>query len=491
MAATTSSSMSFFVSFSLCLLLLSHGTATLQEQEQGQQRQFRQQSQCRVENLRALEPNRRIESEAGVTEHWDENNEEFECAGVAATRYIIQPRGLLLPEFSNAPRLVYIEQGRGFSGAVIPGCPESFHSFRQSQQSEQEQGRQRYRDQHQKIHHFRQGDIIAFPAGMAHWCYNDGETPVVAVAVFDTSNQANQLDQNLRRFQLAGSQQYEPQSMQQQEEEQQRRVGRPYTRPAYQQESGNENIFSGFNVETLAEAFGVSTETARKLQSEDDRRGNIVRVENGLQVVRPPRREEDEQREQRGLNGLEETTCSMRLTENIADPTRADVYTPRGGRIRNTNGQNLPILRTLQMSAERGVLYRNALLAPHWNLNAHSVVYVTRGNGRIQIVGDNGRSVFDGDVRQGQLVIVPQMFAVLKQAGNEGFEYVAFKTNDNAISNPLVGKASAFRAMPEDVLMNAYRISREEARRLKYNRGEETKVFEPSYQRSEGGKASA
>ncbi|XP_058092546.1 13S globulin basic chain-like [Magnolia sinica] len=168
---------------------------------------------------------------------------------------------------------------------------------------------------------------------------------------------------------------------------------------------------------------------------------------------------------------------------HVSPPPKVPVYTPHGGCIRNTNGQNLPILGTLQMNAERGVLYGVMLIVPD-----HLFFFLM---GQRSIIRDNGQSVFDGDVRQGQLVIVPQMFVVLKQAGNEGFEYIAFKTNDNAISNPLVDKASAFRAMPEDVLMNAYRISREETRRLKYNRGEETKVFEPSYQRSEGVRASA
>jgi quercetin dioxygenase-like cupin family protein len=32
-------------------------------------------------------------------------------------------------------------------------------------------------DQHQKVHRFRQGDVIAVPAGTTHWDYNNGESP--------------------------------------------------------------------------------------------------------------------------------------------------------------------------------------------------------------------------------------------------------------------------------------------------------------------------
>lgn len=112
-------------------------------------------------------------------------------------------------------------------------------------------------------------------------------------------------------------------------------------------------------------------------------------------------------------------------------------------------------------------------------MNAHSIIYITRGNGRIQVVGNRGNSVFNDQVQQGQLIIVPQNFVLIKKAGNEGLEWVAFKTNDNAITSQIAGRISAIRGMPEEVLMNSYQISREEARNLKSNRKEST-VFSSS-----------
>ncbi|KAA8548814.1 hypothetical protein F0562_000498 [Nyssa sinensis] len=210
---------------------------------------------------------------------------------------------------------------------------------------------------------------------------------------------------------------------------------------------------NGFDEQILAEAFNVDAETVRKLQGQNDDRGRIVRVERGLDLVVPEREEEEEERRhQVGYNGLEETICTLKLRENIADSRRADVFNPRGG--------------------------RNAILAPHWNMNAHSVIYVIRGSGRLQIVGNGGRSVFNDRVQEGQLITVPQNFAVVKRAGEQGLEWVAFKTNDNAMTSPLAGRLSVLRAMPEEVLMNSYAISREDARNVKYNRDELT-VFGP------------
>ncbi|CAA7410407.1 unnamed protein product [Spirodela intermedia] len=456
------------LSSAVCVLLLSQGC--LGQLPFGEGRQPRRQTErreWRLERLEAVEPSRRIQAEAGVIEYWDQNQEQFQLAGVAAYRTTIEPKGLLLPYYSNAPRLVYIIQGNGVTSSVFPGCPETFQSFQQSEPREEERRGESLRDQHQKIHRFREGDVIALPAGVATWFYNDGETPVVAVTVADSGNNANQLDQTLRRFELAGS----PERRESSEGE----------------EAFSGNVFRGLNVDVLAEAFGVSRETIRKLQGHDDRRGNIVRVERGLQFVRPERRQERQEEEEeeeerrrrrtRGTNGLEEILCNLRNRENIRNPDRADVYSREAGSVTSLNSQKLPILR------------QNAHYAPHWNINAHSILYVTRGRARLQISGNQGRGAsFDREVRRGQIVVIPQNFVVAAQAGSEGFEWVSFKTEDFPLVSPLAGKASVFRGLPEGVIANSYRLSDEEARRVKHGRGEEFLVFRP---RAQGGRVAA
>lgn len=75
--------------------------------------------------------------------------------------------------------------GTGVTGALFPGCPETF---------QESQGARRSEDQHQRIVRFREGDVLAFPPGVAHWCFNDGKEPVVAVSLLDIRNSENQLD---------------------------------------------------------------------------------------------------------------------------------------------------------------------------------------------------------------------------------------------------------------------------------------------------------
>ena len=106
---------SSFLSLSLCFLVLFNGCFAQIEQVTLRNRlpqQHRFQTECRLDNLNAQEPSQRIQSEAGFSEYWDENDDEFQCAGVALVRHTIQRRGILLPYYTNAPQLIYVVQGK-------------------------------------------------------------------------------------------------------------------------------------------------------------------------------------------------------------------------------------------------------------------------------------------------------------------------------------------------------------------------------------------
>ncbi|GFP86024.1 11s globulin subunit beta [Phtheirospermum japonicum] len=386
-----------------------------------QQHRLRAKTSCSLQQLNAREPSRRFEYEAGSSEHWDPNCEEFECAGVEFVRHTIQPKGLLLPYYTNVPQLIYIIQGSGIHGNVIPGCAETYESSASSE-GEQGEGRRSSGDRHQKLRRFRQGDILALQPGITHWAYNDGDTPIISVSFRDVANEANQLDLKFRN----------PQATQSQGRERREHEYRRGEEQEQEQDMGN--IFRGFDQEFLAQALNIDREIVRKMQAREDNRGDIVRAER-LSFVLPEEQEQQQRREGGGYNhnGLEETFCSINVRQNIDNPSKADVYNPRAGRVTRLNSQKLPILNYLRLSADRGVLYKNAMMAPHWSVNSHTITYVIRGSARIQVVGNQGNTVFDDEVREGQLLVVPQNFATVKRANEQGFEWVAFRTNDNAM----------------------------------------------------------
>ncbi|PHT48734.1 11S globulin seed storage protein 2 [Capsicum baccatum] len=107
----------------------------------------------------------------GFTELWDENEEQFQCTGVAPMRNGLRRNSLSLPNFHPMPRLVYIERGRGLISIIFPGCAETFQTQSQTFQAGrdpwEESGQGRRSDQHQKVHRIRQGDVVAIPAGAA------------------------------------------------------------------------------------------------------------------------------------------------------------------------------------------------------------------------------------------------------------------------------------------------------------------------------------
>ena len=98
------------------------------------------------------------------------------------------------------------------------------------------------------------------------------------------------------------------------------------------------------------------------------------------------------------------------------------------------------------------------------------MIYVVKGRAQVQVVDGFGQTVFHDELKQHQILTVPQNFAVVKRASSsEGFEWVAFKTNDNAQISPLAGQTSVLRAIPADVLANAFQLSREDVSELKSN----------------------
>ncbi|KAL9318618.1 hypothetical protein ACSQ67_015135 [Phaseolus vulgaris] len=167
----------------------------------------------------------------------------------------------------------------------------------------------------------------------------------------------------------------------------------------------------------------------------------------------------------RGSNGIEETLCTLKLQHNIARASSADFFNPKAGRISNLNSLTLPVLQQLGLSAQYVVLYKNGIYSPHWNLNANSVIYVIRGQGQVRVVNSEGIAVFDDELKKGQLLVVPQNFMVAEEAGEQGFEYVVFKTNPNAVTSYL---KDTFRSFPAEVIAKIYKLSHSEVSELKF-----------------------
>ena len=119
------------------------------------------------------------------------------------------------------------------------------------------------------------------------------------------------------------------------------------------------------------------------------------------------------------------------------------------------------------------------MFGPHWSINAHTIVYVTRGEGRTQIVSNEGKTVFDENVKRGDVFVIPQNYASIHKTGQNGIEWVSMKTSPAPMRSPIVGHASVFKGMPVGVLSSAFRIDESQAMQLKCNREDQTMIFSP------------
>lgn len=239
------------------------------------------------------------------------------------------------------------------------------------------------------------------------------------------------------------------------------------------------NIFQSFDAELMGEAFNVSPDLIRRMQSTQEERGLSVMARESMRYIRPD--EEESYSRRRDENGFEETLCTMKIRSNIENQRDADIYSREAGKLKVVDMHRLPILSYIDMSAEKGTLFPKAMLSPHWAKDGHTVVYVTRGEAKVEIVDHSGQTMMDDRVSQGDMFVVPQFYTTTAQAGNEGFEWVAFKTSGYPMRNDMAGYTSALRGMPLQVLTNAYQMSPAEAHSIKTNRGTQTFLLSPPH----------
>ncbi|CAN6331265.1 unnamed protein product [Urochloa humidicola] len=272
---------------------------------------------------------------------------------------------------------------------------------------------------------FTQDDVIVVPPGDPVWIYNDGGKPLELMVLFTTSGKANHLWPKNRDFNLAGS-----------------------------SENGRKNIFNGFTAESLSEMLGISQFLATRLQGLTDQRGPIVRVAAGLIPAQ-------QQWLQPGNN-----MCGMKVVMSSEDP-----LLPKGTTL--LTAYDFPALKLVGLSIERGVLKPNAyVVSPEYTINAQSVVYIIKGSFQsLQVVDNRGIAVFNGTLRQGQPLVIPQYYVALAQAGKDGAQYVVFKTNAKPLVRYIAGWGSVLRGFPVGVIMAAYNVNTSDATEIKNSGG--------------------
>ncbi|WCJ38348.1 13S globulin seed storage protein 1 [Euphorbia peplus] len=272
----------------------------------------------------------------------------------------------------------------------------------------------------QKIYQYEKGDVTATRAGEIIWSYNGGNETVIVISIYRVTN----ID-TLRVFSLGGSQ----------------------------------KILNGFSSDFISNAFNIDVELAMKLQVED-RRGIIIYISSEIDL---PNVITDESFDNNN---------NTRIAK-LSGPSKKDLFIPKVGYFATVDAREFPILELIKFSASYNLLLKDVMRLPHWE-NSYRIICVLKGEGQIQVAGDNGKNVFNKVIKEGQILLVPKYFVMAEQAKKKIFEYVIFKTIANPISYDISGRNSVMYGLPLEVLTNAFQITEAEAKKTKFGRNEIT-----------------
>ncbi|KAJ7530176.1 hypothetical protein O6H91_15G083200 [Diphasiastrum complanatum] len=286
------------------------------------------------------------------------------------------------------------------------------------------------RDIEHYVYCVQKGDVIAVPQGVPTWWYNDGNERTEIIGIDDTTG--GEQPGRVEPFFLAGGKD--------------ERCG---------------GVLRGFDREILARAWDVDEQTVTRLL-ESQNGTVIVRVREGIEMP--------EVRTDHELN-----TFFADFVYRI-ERSHADVV-ERGGQLHAVNRYKLPALRHLDLGLSCVTLEPNAMCAPGWSVNAHKVIYIVRGNGRIQIVRNNGEKALNTQVKEGSLIVVPRFFPAVKIAGSDGLDYLSVSTSDMPLTQFIAGRNSVYNGIPPEVVARSFNIDDDLEMKIRERRTKEAIIL--------------
>ncbi|KAJ9538110.1 hypothetical protein OSB04_030843 [Centaurea solstitialis] len=213
----------------------------------------------------------------------------------------------------------------------------------------------------------KKGDVLPLPRGSISWWFNGGDTDLTVIFLGDTAKA--QVTGEMGYFFLAGA------------------LG----------------FLRGFGSDVVAKLFDLSNKEAEQLISSQPG-ALIVKLGNGTEFPSPSE----------GVKGK---------VYAAIDTPAADVVVKGGGIINSVTETEFPVLVGMGLSARFVRLEGKAMLAPSYVADGTGrVIYVAKGSGRIRVVGNEGKPSFDGDVAEGELMVLPQFLAAAVIADEGGME---------------------------------------------------------------------
>jgi oxalate decarboxylase/phosphoglucose isomerase-like protein (cupin superfamily) len=61
--------------------------------------------------------------------------------------------------------------------------------------------------------------------------------------------------------------------------------------------------------------------------------------------------------------------------------------------------------------------------------NAHQVMYVVSGSGRIEVGSNDGQTILHDNVQKGSVLVIPKFLPSVRVSGDEGLTFISFLTS--------------------------------------------------------------
>ncbi|KAF3685750.1 putative ubiquitin-conjugating enzyme E2 5-like [Capsicum annuum] len=206
--------------------------------------------------------------------------------------------------------------------------------------------------------------------------------------------------------------------------------------PCYFFLTGVAGILKGFSNELIAKSFHMTKTEFEKIIKDQSSSNVLIKIKEGTKMPDP---------------------CNNDVKHKLAfnlDSAKPCVEVKNGGTLSVVTCRNLLLLGDVGLSANRVVLEGGALFGPIFTADSSvQLSYVTKGSGRVQIVGPFGKVVLDTKVEEGELFFVPKFFPFVVEADEGGMEFFSVITSSKQVYGELSGgKKSIWEAASPSVL---------------------------------------
>jgi hypothetical protein len=220
----------------------------------------------------------------------------------------------------------------------------------------------------------KKGDVIPVPVGGVSWWFNDGDSNLNIIFLGETSTA--HVPGEISYFFLCGLQ----------------------------------GFLGSFSSDLISKIYNFNKDEVNKL-TQSQKGAVMIKIEKDKPMPKP----------------------QLDLTKDFVydiDAKAPEIEVQNVGLVTTLTEKEFPFIKDVGLSVIRVKLEPNAIKAPS-NLITPGVqlIYISRGSGKIEIVGLSGKRVLDSEVKAGHLIVVPQFFVVAQIAGEGGLESFSIVTS--------------------------------------------------------------